>query len=402
MADKNKNSNILTPLVDATYDVGKLVFKQIYKLLGLNTLDFKKFFEEVGLCNKSKQYPILDNIYNEEYFKRYRFKCPIGVNIDDFKKVNNKLADFMGADRDSLRIEINKYYIDVKLITNRPSCEYDPATMKRKDFRIPLGYDLDNEMVYWNLIASNNAHLYIAGSSGGGKSVMLRLILSHLVNCKSKRDIEFSIVNTKRVDLKDFQYAKHTKHYMTGIEGIEDFMEREKEEMERRYKLIDKADCDDLTEYRSKIDRIPYRLIVVEEISSYKGNKEYQRSMELLASQGRGAGMLLILITQLPSHEIMPNTIKCNINSTIGLKTKDSIRSEIIAGSDSGLEKLKGNGHAKLFDGSHDGAEYQGLNISKDIMKEIIEANKKQNKRVAVAGTTTTQGVNNKSSKDLY
>ena len=100
--------------------------------------------------------------------------------------------------------------------------------------------------------------------------------------------------------------------------------------------------------------------------------------------------MLLLLITQLPSHEIMPNTIKCNINTTLGLKTKDSIRSEIIAGSDSGLENLKGNGHAKIFDGYNAGEEIQGLFISKETMKDIIAANSKQNKRVQVAVTTKT------------
>ena len=181
---------------------------------------------------------------------------------------------------------------------------------------------------------------------------------------------------------------------MSGIEGVEEFLEAELDEMERRYILIDKNNCDDLTEFREKVYKIPYRLIVIEEISSYKNNKEYQRAIELIASQGRGAGMILLLVTQLPSHEIMPNTIKCNINTTIGLMTKDSIRSEIIAGPDAGLEKLKGNGHAKLFDREHDGEEYQGLNISKEIMKEIIKANAKQNKRAIDAGTSITPGDN--------
>ena len=72
-----------------------------------------------------------------------------------------------------------------------------------------------------------------------------------------------------------------------------------------------------------------------------------------------------------------------------GLMTKDSIRSEIIAGPDAGLEKLKGNGHAKLFDREHDGEEYQGLNISKETMKDIINNNSK-NKRAIDEGTSIT------------
>ena len=58
--------------------------------------------------------------------------------------------------------------------------------------KVPIGYSLETtKLVLWDFTASTNAHCYIAGSSGGGKSVMLRVILSHLVNSKSKRDVEF-------------------------------------------------------------------------------------------------------------------------------------------------------------------------------------------------------------------
>ena len=386
------DNNIFLPLCSCINECSKTLFKSIKTVLNINTLDFKKLFEELNLCNKSKEYPRLYKILNEEHFKTYQFTVPIGLSIKDFEKNIEEIEQFIGVD--NVSIVRNNQLIEIKVLTNIPKANYDIEEHRRKDFKIPLGYDLNNnKLVLWDITSNNSCHCYIAGSSGGGKSVTLRLILSHLVNSKSKRDIEFSIINTKRVDLKLFEHCKHTRNYMIGIDGVENFLANEIEEMERRYILLEKADCDDLKEYRSKGNRLPYRLIVIEEISSYKGNKEYQRYIELLASQGRGAGILLLMVTQLPSHEIMPNTIKCNINTTIGLKTKDEIRSDIIA-PDASLHKLKGNGHSKLFDGSHDGTEYQGLFIDKDTMKKIINANLKQNKRVASAGTPTTHGDN--------
>ena len=53
------------------------------------------------------------------------------------------------------------------------------------------------------------------------------------------------------------------------------------------------------------------------------------------------------------------------------------------------LEKLKGNGHSKLFNGDHDGTEYQGLYIDKETMKDIINNNSK-NKRAIDEGTSIT------------
>ncbi|MCR8744378.1 FtsK/SpoIIIE domain-containing protein [Romboutsia lituseburensis] len=390
------SENIFEPLVDTFENSTKILLKYSKKYLGLNIYDFNDLFKKINFKNKADEYPKLINIENEEYFKVYLFRLPVGITLSDFKNKSENIAFFLGVKDDVLRFETKENFnIAVKVMTKTPSAEYDPLTMKRNDFKIPLGYNLNNnKMVYWDLISSSNTHCYIAGSSGGGKSITLRLILTHLINSLSKRDIEFSIINTKRVDLKDFRYAKHTKHYMTGIDGVEDFLRCELEEMEKRYKLLERNDCDDLTEYRKKICKIPYRIIVVEEISSYKGNKEYQRAIELIASQGRGAGMILLLVTQLPSREIMPNTIKCNINTTIGLKTKDAIRSEIIAGTDSGLEKLKGNGHSKLFNGNHDGTEYQGLYISKEVMKDIIKNNCIKEKGASVAGTTNTPDKN--------
>lgn len=390
------NENIFEPLVDSVVDSIKILLKHSKRCLGLNTYDFRDLFEKINFKNKANEYPKLINIKDEEYFRVYLFRPPVGITLSDFKDKSENIAFFLGIKDDVLRFETKENFnIAIKVITKTPNAEYDPLTMKRNDFKIPLGYNLNNnKMVYWDLINSSNTHCYIAGSSGGGKSITLRLILIHLINSLSKRDIEFSIINTKRVDLKDFKHAKHTKHYMTGIDGVEEFLSNELEEMERRYKLLEKNDCDDLKEFRKKISKIPYRLIVVEEISSYKGNKEYQRAIELIASQGRGAGIILLLVTQLPSREIMPNTIKCNINTTIGLKTKDSIRSDIIAGTNSGLENLKGNGHSKLFNGDYDGSEYQGLYISKETMKEVINNNCIKEKGASVGGTTNTPDKN--------
>ena len=252
------SDNIISPLVDSIYNTCKLSIRAINKALGLNTIDFKQLFVELGICNKSKQYPKLYNVLNNDYFKVYQFEIPTGLSVEDFKKHTEAIAHFMNVD--DISIVRNNKLVEIKILTSTPAANYDIEEHKRNDFKIPLGYDLNtNKLVLWDITSNNNCHCYIAGSSGG-------------------------------------------------------------------------------------------------------------------------AGMILLMVTQLPSHEIMPNTIKCNINTVIGLKTIDEIRSDIIA-PDGALHKLKGNGHSKLFDGEHQGIEYQGLYIDKETMKTIIKANLKQNKK---------------------
>ncbi len=78
------SENLFEPLADSLVEASKVIIKQINKLLGLNTLDFKQLFKELGLCNKSEQYPKLYNIINTSHFKTYQFTVPIGLSVEDF------------------------------------------------------------------------------------------------------------------------------------------------------------------------------------------------------------------------------------------------------------------------------------------------------------------------------
>ena len=58
------SNNIISPLIDSIYNTCKLSIRALNKFLGRNTMDFKRLFEELNICNKSKQYPKLYNILN--------------------------------------------------------------------------------------------------------------------------------------------------------------------------------------------------------------------------------------------------------------------------------------------------------------------------------------------------
>ena len=165
----------------------------------------------------------------------------------------------------------------------------------------------------------------------------------------------------------------HTVDYLEGSECIEELLEAQILEMRDRYKLLKNNDCDDIWEYRKRIGDMAFRIIVIEEISIYEKNKEYQQYVQQLVSLGRGAGIMLLMVTQLPNKDIMPSSIKSNVNTIIGLKTIDAVRSTMIAGEDSGLENLRGNGNNKVFNCDYHGEEYQSLYVTKELMKDIIK-----------------------------
>ena len=146
------SANIFEPLVVSMLETSKILIKSINQVLGLNTLDFKKLFEELGICNKSKQYPKLYNILNESHFKTYQFTIPIGISINDFEKHIEAISHFMGVD--NISIVRNNKLIEIKILINTPKVNYDIQEHKRKDFKIPLGYDLNNnKLVLWDIIS---------------------------------------------------------------------------------------------------------------------------------------------------------------------------------------------------------------------------------------------------------
>ena len=387
------SENLFEPLADSLVEAGKILIKQINKLLGLNTLDFKQLFKELGLCNKSEQYPKLYNIINTSHFKTYQFTVPIGISIKDFEKHTEAIEQFMQVD--NVSIVRNNKLIEVKIITGIPYIEYDPQIHKAKGFKIPLGTNLDDYSIrYWDLSDGANANMYIAGSTRCGKSNLLRLIMTILTQ-KSCADIQFSLINPKIVDLVEWKKnVKNVVHYTEDSTEATEILLDNIEEMKRRYILFARnKGVKNIWDYRNKVNKMPVRLIVIEEMSTFEGNKEFHEALRLLAQQGAGAGILLLLTTQLPNKDTLPNLTKQCINSVIGGKCKDSIRSDIIV-EDGELYKLKGRGHMKVFDSDSYGTEIQSFYINDAVGEEITSNNVIKIKRAASAGTLTTHGDN--------
>lgn len=386
------SENLFNPVVDALYNSSKLLIKAISKFIGANTIDFKRLFVELNLCNKSKEYPELYNIINEDYFKVYQFTIPIGLSIEDFKEHTEAIAHFLGVD--NISIVRNNKLIEIKILIGVPYEEYNPELHKAKGYKIPVGIDLDKHNIrYWDLSDGANANAYIAGSTRCGKSNLLRLIMTVLTQ-KSCADIQFSLINPKRVDLIEFQKVKNTKHYTEDPEEATDILLENIEEMKRRYILFAKnKGVKNIWDYRNKVTKMPVRLIVIEEMSTFEGNKEFHEALRLLAQQGAGAGILLLLTTQLANKDTVPNLTKNNINTVFGGKCKDAIRSDIIV-DDGELHKLRGRGHMKVFDADSYGTEIQVLYVNDEVVEEITNNNISKIKRAAVAGTTTTLGDN--------
>lgn len=390
--------NIFEPLADCLVDSCKILIKCIKQLYGENTLDFKDFFEKIGLKNKANEYPKLIDFKKNENSKTYLFRVPIGICLKDFNDKLEQITFFIGEEEGNVRLERIGYNIAIKVITDKPRAIYDPEQYKMVGYKIPIGIELDTLKVrYWDLSDPANAHGYAAGGTRCGKSTLIRLILSMLVQ-KSVADVQLSLINIKKVDLNEFENCKNTIHYTDEGDDANDILIENVNEMRRRYILFSKhPGVKNIWNYRSKVGKMPIRMIVIEELAGFEQDKEFHQTLRLIAQQGAGAGIFLLLATQLPNKDVLPNLTKQNINTVFGGKCKDSIRSDIII-EDGELNKLSGKGHFKVFDCDDYGTEIQVLWIDDDMVESIAQNNLKRslrkNKRAIEGGTSITPGDN--------
>lgn len=387
------SDNIFEPLVDSLFDSGKILFdlsmnalSKIFKFELNNKIDFEEFFRVVELKNSKEEYPEFIEFEKCKFYDCYRFKVPVGIGIVEFRKILNNLSLFLKIDINYLKCEVSEdFNIEIRILKNELEIidfsilEKENKIIPIGDFNIPLGLRIDNQkFVYWDMISDADCHCYIAGSTGSGKSNQVRTILSYLINTKTVNDIEFCLFNTKKLDLKEFKDVEHTKDFVHGKDNSLEMIEKMVREMKDRYDLLDKYNYESWTELR-KEKRLPYKLIVIEELSEFKGFNKFHKYFNLLLAQGRAAGVYIIATTQLPSRDIMDNEAKQCFNTTIAQKSKDSIRASIIVDDENAnLQKLKGKGHSKLYTSSDYSVEYQSFFISKEQIKEII-SNKKKN-----------------------
>jgi S-DNA-T family DNA segregation ATPase FtsK/SpoIIIE len=215
-----------------------------------------------------------------------------------------------------------------------------------------------------------NPHLLIGGTSGSGKSVMLRTIITSIIQNKSamlhlcdlKGGVEFAIFKrSSRVNT----FAKNMPEAATQMIMLKD-------EMYKRLDLFEQQKVVNLDEYNKKTKaNLPRHLLIIDELANITlSSKDLTETLDELLRMARAVGIHIILATQRPSADVLPGTLKANISATVCFKTRNHVNSEILL-DHKGAEDLRGKGHG-IYQTS-DEMEFQGLFLSPKDAEELIK-----------------------------
>lgn len=240
----------------------------------------------------------------------------------------------------------------------------------------PLGKRIDGTVMFGDIANPTMTSCLIGGTSGSGKSELLRSIVIGLSLCNPPHTVSFTLIDPKRVTFTDFlSLPLLHEPVILDPEIAMDVLRRSVTEMEARYVELEKNGCINIAEYNSKkCGYFERRVIIIDEYADLIMNKSTKDALETtiqrLCQKGRAAGFHLFLATQRPDAKVITGVIKANLQLKIALKVTSATNSKIIL-DESGAECLVGHGDM-LIGGSVQINRLQGSMVSKRDITNVI------------------------------
>ncbi len=207
------------------------------------------------------------------------------------------------------------------------------------------------------------SHILLGGSTGSGKSILLKLLLMQGV----KKGAVVCISDFKGG--VDFPAIWHEKCRMCFEEKeLLNMLDMLVSALESRKALFKGAGCPNLDEYiKATGDRLPRYIFACDEVAEVldknglsKEDKELVAKIEsklsVIARQGRAFGIHLILATQRPDATILSGQIRNNIDFRVCGRA-DNVLSQIILDSTAASDLIPKDARGRFL--LHDGTIFQ-------------------------------------------
>jgi len=171
----------------------------------------------------------------------------------------------------------------------------------------------------------NSTHLLIAGTTGSGKSNLLdNLLINALINY-SPTACQFVFCDPKKIELQDYKDLPHCCYYMDENKDIARVLKWATEEMDARYKYMQKNGNNAFKDNRL--------YIVIDELADLMISpfrRDVLLSLQRLLQLGRACNIHAICCTQAPSRRIIPAELTLNFTDRVALRCISPIESKQI------------------------------------------------------------------------
>ena len=335
-------------------------------------------FQRIGMTNSAGEVPML--------LTRTQDKRHSNVEILEFDAVGIPLTEW---DKERGFIEAALNVNIVKIIEGRNKrrillhvvsadsglpnfIEWKDSYLSDDDSTLILG---KSQLGLESVDLSKIPHILLGGSTGSGKSILLKVLLVQSL----KKNAIVSIADFKGG--VDFPRVWHDKCKMCFDEDtLLKLLTELTDELERRKTLFRDTGCANISDYNKRsavpLQRHIFACDEVAEVLDKTGLTKEQKEriglienrLSIIARQGRAFGIHLILATQRPDANILSGQIRNNIDCRVCGRA-DTILSQIILDNTSAAEQIPKHKAGRFI--LHDGTVFQGFWVNEtNIFKE--------------------------------
>jgi len=225
----------------------------------------------------------------------------------------------------------------------------DFATQASK-VSFPVGLDVEGKPLLVDLSNPNTCHGLIAGTSGSGKSELLKSIVASLIANNKVSSLRLAIVDPKILTFTGVNGSPFlAQPVIVDVQASIALLKAAVEEMDQRYQRLAAEGQTSLKErWDAGMTDIPYFILIFDEfadliLSDRNSKKDFEELVVRIAAKGRAAGIHLLLATQRPDRNIVTGLIKANLPLKICLRVTSGTNSQIVL-DEPGAESLLGRG----------------------------------------------------------
>ena len=329
----------------------------------------RRKFQKIGFQNNVSEVPKLIKYEKDSYnpqIRNYYFSSK-GIPLVEWENKKEAIENALNICVISFSLEGANNIIKVRCVPANGGIPskviWDDAIMENiHDFSIVLGLGLTGNIKV-NMDVFNS--VLVGGSTGSGKTVLLKSILYQLVmHCSQVYLIDFK----GGVDYS-ISFWKNNVSLVTDKENTVTLLDKVLTEMENRKQLFLKYGVANLKEYVLKTgNSMPHITIACDEAAELldksglsKEEKavttEIEAKLATLARLGRAFGIHLVMATQRPDANILSGQIKNNISYRVCGRADDNLSMIVLDSTDA--TKINKETVGRFI--NQDGEEFQGF-----------------------------------------
>jgi S-DNA-T family DNA segregation ATPase FtsK/SpoIIIE len=301
-------------------------------------------------------------------FVRYELTTTTATRINKVLALKDEVAMMLGVPEVRMYRKNGAVYVEsprtragvVKLLSLNKTLQKMPLGS------FILGVDEEGAPLLLRLPSPDVAHILVAGSTGSGKTVLLRSMLLSLALRHSPRTLQLLLIDPKSRGFGPLADLPHlVAPVITEPEAAILALAQAVQEMEAR----DKA-------RRSR----PLYVVVIDELADLRmvGGKQVEQHLARLTQRGREAGVHIIVATQRPAATIMGGLIKANLPVRLVGAVASPEDAKVATGmARSGAERLRGRGDF-LLAARGDLVRFQAAYISQQEIRAAVRQMKRR------------------------